>query len=110
MTQEKLNVPIDQLHDASAATHTTRDEFTSLFAQSVTVLELTPNELARLLKTSPATIKRWWAGTSTPHHFGRPSIFKAILVIAYAKRLLMNAEEMDRQSLENIRAERKKSR
>jgi hypothetical protein len=59
-----------------------RDNFSSVFALAVQILELDQESAARAFKTSRPTISRWMSGQSAPHRVGRPSVFRELSKIA----------------------------
>ena len=62
-----------------------REDFSRLFQEATTLLELDDLELARMFKVSRPTIGRWARGESAPHPLGRMPVFRGLMQVAQAK-------------------------
>ncbi len=62
-----------------------RKEFSHIFANALSVLELNHETVARLLKISRPTVSRWESGISAPHPIGRKPVFHLFKQMAQAK-------------------------
>ena len=54
----------------------TREEFAAQFRGAVEGLY--PDEVARVCCTSIAVVRRWYDGTSAPHHIARGTVLEAV--------------------------------
>lgn len=63
----------------------TKEEFTSIFCNSIRTLELDQETISRKLKISRPTVSRWETGKSTPHQLGRKPVFMLFETIAKEK-------------------------
>ena len=62
-----------------------RAQFSRLFDNARSVLELDDIELARAFRVSRPTIGRWARGDSAPHALGREPVFQLLAEISEAK-------------------------
>lgn len=59
-----------------------RDQFRSLFALAIRMLELDQDTTAGIMKASRPTVSRWASGQSVPHRLVQPSIFRELRKVA----------------------------